>query len=941
MFCNGVLALPVCSFLLLLVPFFPLTDNWPVKEEVFQWWGEWSSWSSCSRSCGGGVRSQERHCLIQRLSSTQNVNSSYCVGSPKKYQLCPNQPCPSTNVSFKEHQCSQFNFKAFGRRYYQWIPLYPADYISISNRPCDLQCTTISGERQLLVPAHDGTFCRDTKTHGVCIEGICQPVGCDGELYSSKTVDRCGVCGGNGTSCQRISGSYRKALTQLGYVFITNIPAGASDIQIVERHKTENILALSDEAGYFFFNGNTVFDNPQNFHVAGTVFKYRRPSSVFSDGLEYIIAQGPTLEGLNVMYYNLNGKLPHITYEYTIPLKSHAITAGPAHSSLNLTYNDVNVDQSSLMNHSRGSASVHHSVDDHSDVQLQEEEEEEEVLWKVRTPSPPPAPVAIMVYRPADVSHVFSHNDVEEQGPPAPSGYRSSSNSINEPSADDDNTLVLSFPGSDQSVHSAEEAPYLLLEDLHYNHTRSNTHSAKHTLTDQPSQADTRVETVAAADTHSETDSGGHTAILVELQQVLEVQAANTESNNFDVGLEPHIGLADGYRWKVSAYAPCSSTCTTGITTTYALCIQYDGTEVDDHHCDSLTRPEPTHELCTGKECPPRWETSGWSACSRTCGEGVQYRTVRCWKMLSPGLDSSVYDSLCLSHDLHKPASRKVCHGQSCGPQWEVSEWSECSARCGSQGVRTRDVRCSMERRLCNESSRPIESQECEGPPCDRRWTVSDWGPCSGVCGEGRMVRAVTCRSSGGLVMSDGQCDQSLRPLAIYPCGDRDCAPHWVEQEWQQCNATCGRGVRQRQVVCAGLEGGVFKEFPDSSCDQSNKLQNSSSCFQRPCSKWFTTSWSQCSKTCGRGVQVREVKCYQGEELVTRGQSCDSALKPEAKQSCEIQSCPTEAPAAAAVAADACQDKPTANCALVLKVKLCSHWYYRKACCQSCKAPRP
>ncbi|KAF0021584.1 hypothetical protein F2P81_026163 [Scophthalmus maximus] len=45
--------------------------------------------------------------------------------------------------------------------------------------------------------------------------------------------------------------------------------------------------------------------------------------------------------------------------------------------------------------------------------------------------------------------------------------------------------------------------------------------------------------------------------------------------------------------------------------------------------------------------------------------------------MLSPGLDSSVYDSLCLSHDLHKPANRKVCLGQSCGPQWEVSEWSE------------------------------------------------------------------------------------------------------------------------------------------------------------------------------------------------------------------------------------------------------------------------
>ncbi|KAA8587613.1 hypothetical protein FQN60_016475 [Etheostoma spectabile] len=860
-----------------------------------------SNRQAARRSCFSGGESGPVGPLVpgaveEELSTTQNVNSSYCVGSPKQYQLCPDQPCPSPSVSFKQHQCSQFNSKAFGRRYYQWIPLYPADYISISNKPCDLQCTTISGERQLLVPAHDGTFCSDAKYHGVCIEGICQPVGCDGELYSTKTVDRCGVCGGNGTSCQRISGSYRKALAQLGYVFITNIPAGASDIQIIERHKTENILALSDEAGHFFVNGNTLFDNPQNFHVAGTVFKYRRPSNIFSAGLEYIIAQGPTLQGLN--YYNLNGKLPHITYDYTIPCTSHDITAaesitrGPSHAHLNLTYNEENEDvrgvQLTTKNHSRGSAtSVHHfttqlGAGGQSRVQLQEEEEEEKEVVEIRTPSPPP-PAAMLVYRPADVtSHVFSHNDVEEQGLPVPSGYRSSSNLIDEPSTADDNILVLPFPGS-QSVHSAaqtEDAPYLLLEDSHYNQThsnthsltQSNTHSVEHALADPHSPAETHEPSLSAADaeiradiltvtdthvvTHTETETGKHSqthpAILVELQQVPAVQAANTESNDFDEG----------------------------ITTSYALCVRYDGTEVDDGYCDSLTRPEPTHEFCTGKECPPRWETSGWSECSRTCSEGVQYRTVRCWKMLSPGLDSSVYDSLCLSHDLHKPANRKVCLGQSCGPQWEVSEWSECSAPCGSWGDRTREVRCSTEMRPCNKSSQPIESEECEGPPCDRRWTVSDWGPCSGVCGEGRMARAVTCRSSGGVVMSEEQCDQSLRPLAIYPCGDRDCAPHWVEQEWQQC-----------------------------------------------------------SKTCGSGVQVREVKCYQGEELVTRGHSCDSALRPEARQSCEIQSCPTEAPAAvpaaSVVAEDSCQDKPTANCALVLKVKLCSHWYYRKACCQS------
>uniref|UniRef100_A0A8C6ST36 Si:ch211-267e7.3 n=1 Tax=Neogobius melanostomus TaxID=47308 RepID=A0A8C6ST36_9GOBI len=649
--------------------------------------------------------------------------------------------CPSPSVSFKQHQCSQFNSKAFGRRYYQWIPLYPADYISISNKPCDLQCTTISGERQLLVPAHDGTFCRDTKHHGVCIEGTCQPIGCDGELYSTKTVDRCGVCGGGGTSCQRVFGSYRKALTQLGYAFVTNIPHGATDIQIIERHKTENILALSDEAGHFFFNGNSLFDHPQNFRVAGTVFKYRRPSSVYADGLEYIIAQGPTLQGLNVMV-----------------------------TRLNFTFHSPN--------------------------------------WAVK---------------------------------------------------------------------------------------RSNGKKTQHCF-----------------------------VIVAFRLSLLYTCCSCDHSNDFDVGLDQDISsISDMYRWKVSAYAPCSSTCTTGISSSYALCVRYDGTEVDDTYCDSVTRPEPTHEFCTGKECPPRWETSGWSECSRTCGEGSQYRTVRCWKMLSPGLDSSVYDSLCLSHDLHKPANRKVCSGLSCGPQWEISEWSQCSARCGTQGERSREVRCSMEEKLCNKTSRPSDGQPCEGGPCDRRWTVSDWGPCSGACGEGRMVRAVMCRSPAGLPVAEEQCDPSIRPLAVHPCGDRDCAPHWVQQEWQQCNASCGRGVRLRQVVCAGLEGGLFKEWPNSSCEQEHRPEIISPCFQRPCSKWFTTAWSQCSKTCGSGVQVREVKCYQGDEL------------PEARQSCELQSCPTPPPDVL------CQDKPTANCALVLKVKLCSHWYYRKACCQSCRAPRP
>uniref|UniRef100_G1K961 PLAC domain-containing protein n=1 Tax=Anolis carolinensis TaxID=28377 RepID=G1K961_ANOCA len=383
------------------------------------------------------------------------------------------------------------------------------------------------------------------------------------------------------------------------------------------------------------------------------------------------------------------------------------------------------------------------------------------------------------------------------------------------------------------------------------------------------------------------------------------------------------------YRWKVSAYAPCSSTCTSGISTSYAMCVRYDGVEVEETYCDALTRPEPTHEFCAGRDCQPRWETSRWSECSRTCSEGFQYRTVRCWKMLAPGFDSSVYDDMCESIELTRPMERKPCKNKPCGPQWELSEWSECSARCGGPGTMKREVRCSVEANLCNDSVRPISQRECSGPPCDRHWTVSDWGSCSGLCGEGRMSRFVTCRNLEGKVISDSQCNPKTKPLAIYPCGDKNCPAHWVEQEWDQCNATCGRGVKRRTVLCVGLENGLYREYAEEHCDAFPKPDMQASCFKRPCSTWFSTSWSQCSKTCGTGLRFREVKCYQGETL---GQGCESASKPEAKQTCQLQLCPTDAPD------EDCEDKATANCVLVLKVKLCSHWYYRKACCRSCRS---
>ncbi|NXA73372.1 ATL2 protein, partial [Thryothorus ludovicianus] len=882
------------------------------------WWGEWSSWSTCSRSCGGGVMSRERHCLQQRLQMPQGMNSTMCVGQAKHYQLCQQQPCPANTASFKQQQCSSFNAKAFGKHYYHWMPLYPDDYTSISNKPCDLQCTTRSGERQLMARAQDGTSCKDRTYQGVCINGKCEPVGCDGSLYSPRTMDRCRVCGGDGSTCHRVSGTFRKAISQIGYIFITNIPAGATDILIIERRKTENILecpiclfslfeALADESGHFFFNGNSAIDNPQNFRVAGTIFKYRRPSSLNSDGLEYIIAHGPTNQSLNAMYYNFNGKMPHITYDYTVPRTPPLRTAAPAlarplYHHLPETSQSHPIPANSRAAQDFNATWLSLSPDDTSEQLLLREGQEDLDIGP---------------------SHFFQTNstsqtrdwDWEQSEEKEKYDFQIRQVYHANTAGEEEEEEAAAAGETELGLLLCSSFPCILIPALRFN--RISISTAEPRSVRRPELPQSSRVTSSRLRLFRRLCHPPHTTSFFH-------------SNEFDVSPVGHddISLADMYRWKVSAYAPCSSTCTSGISSSYAMCVRYDGVEVDESYCDALTRPEPTHEFCTGRDCQPRWETSRWSECSRTCGEGFQYRTVRCWKMLAPGFDSSVYDDLCEAAGLARPMERKACKNKACGPQWELSEWSECSARCGSPGTMKREVRCSVEPALCDESRKPSGEKACTGPPCDRRWTASDWGPCSGSCGEGRMSRFVACRNLEGKVISSSQCDPATKPLAVHPCGDKNCPAHWVEQDWEQCDASCGRGMKTRLVLCVGLENGLYREYPEKRCETSPKPEEQAACFRRPCSTWFTTSWSQCSKTCGAGVRLREVKCYQGEALA---QGCDPSAKPEARQTCQLQPCPTESPE------DACEDKATANCVLVLKVKLCSHWYYRKACCWSCR----
>lgn len=86
-------------------------------------WSAWSDWSTCSRTCDGGVMQQIRRC--------QNANG--CKGESVRYRICNMQPCPDQQ-DFRARQCVAYNDVPYDGTLYKWTPHY--DYVE----PCALTC---------------------------------------------------------------------------------------------------------------------------------------------------------------------------------------------------------------------------------------------------------------------------------------------------------------------------------------------------------------------------------------------------------------------------------------------------------------------------------------------------------------------------------------------------------------------------------------------------------------------------------------------------------------------------------------------------------------------------------------------------------------------------------------------------------------------------------
>ncbi|KJH46710.1 Kunitz/Bovine pancreatic trypsin inhibitor domain protein [Dictyocaulus viviparus] len=293
------------------------------------------------------------------------------------------------------------------------------------------------------------------------------------------------------------------------------------------------------------------------------------------------------------------------------------------------------------------------------------------------------------------------------------------------------------------------------------------------------------------------------------------------------------------------------------------------------------------------------YKPGDWSACSVTCGKGVQIRIPYC---IDTKTQVRVNDLLCDEVNSTKPEYEKPCETVNCEAEWFEGEWEPCSQTCGDQGEQYRVIYCHQV--FANGRRITVDDDNCtaERPPvrkvCNRfscpEWQAGPWSACSQKCGDAFQYRSVTCRSEKegeeGKLLPAESCSanstlESQRPCNLGPCEGLK----FYTSEWKLCTK-CNDTEETREVTCKDNHGRTYQLEKCLTDNEKEIPPDTRTCStQQPCIyEWTTSQWSKCSTECGHGHKSRGVLCAiheQGDITVVDESLCQDE-KPESKMNC-------------------------------------------------------
>ncbi|XP_030052234.1 SCO-spondin [Microcaecilia unicolor] len=313
--------------------------------------------------------------------------------------------------------------------------------------------------------------------------------------------------------------------------------------------------------------------------------------------------------------------------------------------------------------------------------------------------------------------------------------------------------------------------------------------------------------------------------------------------------VEPPTGMPgwEGGFQPWSSWTPCSKTCTDAenpaVKTRTRFCARGMNCTGESFQEQSCNLPQCTDTpLCIGEDCHSRncsWNTwSDWSECSRSCGVGQQRRL----RTYNPPGDSGVWCEDILTGN----SERRFCNLQACkvdGSWSKWSPWSWCDRTCGGgKSVRTR---------ACVSPPPKNGGKECPGEKYQLR--ICNPKACAEGCPP--EMENVICANKCPRHCSDYQQGIACKDGEICEVGCR-CPPGLLEQD--------GACVPSHQCECTDIHGHSWApgsthedECNNCTCSEGRLLCTNDTCPTLSCEWSMWSTWSQCSVTCGKGLQSR------------------------------------------------------------------------------------
>ncbi|XP_071953486.1 ADAMTS-like protein 1 isoform X2 [Antedon mediterranea] len=759
---------------------------------------EWENWVPCSKKCGRGLSFRARGCARGACPSAGLIT----------YKTCNLQPCTENEQEeiTRDQQCA-----AFDAGFLKWSAFAVADSMARCSLTCREQITGLIEQKGPKVL--DGTLCGPDMLD-ICINGKCEPVGCDGQLNSISKLDRCGVCNGNGQTCQVIKGQPFKLKSgkSQGVDVVYTFPQGATNIMI--RYRGNNYIGvrgtmLGAERGGL--NQFPPASRAGTYMVSGTRVRYMTERR----GKKRIVIQGPIPNAmqLTVMFVSPATELEYVYYNYT---------AGYYWKELGWSECSVSCnggEKGSLI--SCVSVESGEALDDSFCDQSKRPKENFEhcnnqvcpprwhtnpwsdcstscgqgVQQRIVTCSQdlPDGQSISKVYQACQGQRPPSQKTCNPQ--PCPHWLTGNWSECSVSCGDGITTRYVQCQNHQEVVVTTGCDPDTQPDTQKTCSTRIPCHSPKKPILESEEEF-IQVETGAFnSGPDSTTPSfvtgefgdcsatcgeavktrlvtckvvSGFSQLVTDLPDFectgskpettvpCDLSSCENEDNNI-FGSDYGSGGIPRYMWRFNGHTECSLSCAGGYRESIVSCYDYESTDfVSDVFCDIENKLPVYRDLCNDFPCPPMWQLVIYRECSATCGGGVQEAHYLCMQKFGANYVKTVHDYMCKEH---KPTSTRPCNEVPCDAEWVPGEWSMCSRECGN-GMRRRMVYCrqktvdrqivEVDPSLCPADQKPRETEDCNQIDCEPEWIAKEWSDCSTTCGEGQRIRVILCVQQTG-----------------------------------------------------------------------------------------------------------------------------------------------------------------------------------------------